>query len=61
MIFFCSTFFLVGPIAQAKKFVDFTHVPEAIIRISAAITFVVAVILGIVCGVLVSYCLYTGL
>ena len=49
-----STFFLVGPIEQAKKFVNFKHVPEAIIRISAAVVVVLAIILAIVCGVLVS-------
>lgn len=54
---FYSTVFLVGPITQAKKFVDFSNIPEAVIRIIAAITVIAAVILAIVCAVLVSYLL----
>ena len=46
-----STFFLVSPIKQAKKFIDFSKKIEAIVRICAVVAVVLAVILVIVCGV----------
>ena len=53
---FCySTFFLVGPIAQAKKFMDYKQTIEFVVRIVAAIAVILAIVLAILCGALVYF------
>ena len=41
----CSTFFLVGPISQAKKLIDRSNLVGTIIKIVCIAVFVVSVVL----------------
>lgn len=48
----------MGPIEQVKKLIDIKNTIEVIVKYIAIVTFVLAVILAIVCGVLVSHLQY---
>jgi hypothetical protein len=47
-----STFFLVSPISQAKKFIEYSKPVELAVRVISVIVLILAVILAITCGVL---------
>ena len=49
-----STFFLMGPVAQAKKIIDYKNTIEFIVRIIALVVIAIAIVLAIVCGALVN-------
>ena len=52
---FRSTFFLVGPINQGKKLIDFHNCGEAAMRIGTLVVLFIAIALAIVCGAYVSH------
>ena len=54
---FPSTFFLVGPIEQGKKLIDYHNYGEMAMRIGTLVVLGLAVALAIVCGAFVSYTL----
>ena len=44
ILFLCSTFFLVGPISQAKKLIDTSNPIGTVIKIISIVVFLVSVV-----------------